>query len=69
LREVYFGELLAREAEASSLVTTYVDHFFREGKKGQIELWIVFENAGPSLRSFLYTSIIDAEGGASDAFF
>lgn len=63
LREVYFGELLAREVEASTLVTTYVDHFFREGKKGQIELWIVFENAGPSLRSYLYTSIVDADGG------
>lgn len=66
LREVYFGELLAREAQASSLVTTYVDHFFREGgQKGQIELWIVFKDAGPSLRSFLYTSIVDADGGKS----
>ena len=57
LREVYFGELLAREAESSSLFTNYIDHFFREGAKGQIELWIVFENAGPSLRSFLYTPV------------
>eukprot|EP00956_Cyclotella_meneghiniana_P007646 scaffold10249_cov59-Cyclotella_meneghiniana.AAC.15 len=63
LREVYFGELLGREAEASNLMTTYVDHFFREGKKGQIELWIVFENAGISLRSYLYTSVVDADGG------
>lgn len=63
LREVYFGELLGREAEASNLVTSYVDHFFREGKKGQIELWIVFENAGPSLRSYLYTPVVDADGG------
>lgn len=65
LREVYFGELLAREAEASSLVTTYIDHFFREGKNGQVELWIVFDNAGPSLRSYLYTSVVDADGGGS----
>ena len=57
LREVYFGELLAREVECSSLFTTYVDHFFRQGKLGQLELWIVFENAGPSLRSYLYVSI------------
>lgn len=58
LREVYFGELLAREAEAPNLFTTYVDHFFREGQKpGQVELWIVFENAGPSLRSFLYQAV------------
>jgi len=59
---VYFGELLAREVESSNLFTTYVDHFFREGAKGQIELWIVFENAGPSLRSFLYTPV-DTAGG------
>ena len=57
LREVYFGELLAREVESSSLFTTYVDHFFREGRSGQVELWIVFENAGPSLRSYLYTPV------------
>lgn len=63
LREVYFGELLAREAESSNLVTSYVDHFFREGKSGKLELWIVFENAGPSLRSYLYTPVIDANGG------
>ena len=65
LREVYFGELLGRAAESSNLVTHYVDHFFRKGKKGQIELWIVFENAGPSLRSYLYTSVVDADGGES----
>jgi hypothetical protein len=63
LREVYFGELLGREAESSNLLTRYVDHFFREGKKGQVELWIVFENAGPSLRSYLYTSVVDADMG------
>eukprot|EP00804_Cyclotella_cryptica_P018285 CCRYP_017653-RB/>CCRYP_017653-RB protein AED:0.20 eAED:0.20 QI:294/0.9/0.81/1/0.8/0.63/11/1789/1311 len=63
LREVYFGELLAREAESSNLVTSYIDHFFRESKNGQLELWIVFENAGPSLRSYLYTPVVDANGG------
>lgn len=57
LREIYFGELLAREVESSGLFTSYVDHFFREGKRGQVELWIVFENAGSSLRSFLYTPV------------
>ncbi|KAL7547053.1 hypothetical protein ACHAWF_010370 [Thalassiosira exigua] len=57
LREVYFGELLAREVESSNLFTTYVDHFFREGASQATELWIVFENAGPSLRSFLYTPV------------
>eukprot|EP00957_Ditylum_brightwellii_P099739 7597844-Ditylum_brightwellii.AAC.1 len=71
LREVYFGDLLSRQvADASNLFTKYVDHFFREttsernegemdgedgGEKG--ELWIVFENAGPSLRSYLYTQV------------
>ena len=58
LREVYFGELLAREVESSTLFTTYVDHFFREGKRGQAELWIVFENAGPSLRSYMYETTV-----------
>jgi hypothetical protein len=57
LREIYFGELLAREVESSGLFTSYVDHFFREGHRGQVELWIVFENAGSSLRSFLYTPV------------
>lgn len=27
LREVYFGELLGREAESSNMFTTYVSHF------------------------------------------
>lgn len=58
LREVYFGELLAREAESPMLFTTYVDHFFREGRRGQVELWIVFENAGPSLRSYMYEATV-----------
>ncbi|KAL3808967.1 hypothetical protein ACHAXA_005159 [Cyclostephanos tholiformis] len=61
LREVYFGELLAREVESSSMFTTYVDHFFRERVRNVAELWIVFENAGTSLRSFLYTAV-DAGG-------
>lgn len=41
------GELLAREVESSIKgITTYVDHFFRESGHDQVELWIVFENAG-----------------------
>lgn len=63
LREVYFGELLGREAESSNMFTTYVDHFFREGAQNQVELWIVFENAGPSLRSFLYTQVDSGDLG------
>ena len=63
LREVYFGELLAREVESTNLFTTYIDHFFREGNRGQLELWIVFERAGPSLRSYMYTPVVDATGG------
>ena len=58
LREVYFGELLAREVESPTLFTTYVDHFFREGRRGQVELWIIFENAGPSLRSYMYEATV-----------
>jgi hypothetical protein len=61
LREVYFGELLAREVESPNLFTTYVDHFFREGRRGQVELWIVFENAGPSLRSYMYEATMADE--------
>lgn len=63
LREVYFGELLAREVESSSLFTTYVDHFFRKGKNDHLELWIVFEHGGQSLRSYLYTPVVDSIGG------
>ena len=64
LREVYFGELLARDLQASDLFTKYEDHFFREipiaragrsSPKKRVELWIVFEHAGPSLRSYLYS--------------
>ena len=62
LREVYFGELLAREVDSSILFTTYVDHFFRKGRRGQVELWIVFENGGPSLRSYLYEATVAMDG-------
>uniref|UniRef100_A0A7S4KBH8 C2H2-type domain-containing protein n=1 Tax=Odontella aurita TaxID=265563 RepID=A0A7S4KBH8_9STRA len=67
LREVYFGELLVRETEGNTLFTKYVDHFFREvpskpqtgspDSKPSVELWLVFEDGGPSLRSYLYTSV------------
>jgi len=65
LREAYFGELFSRDVEAANLFTKYVDHFFRElpthslrgSSTGDVELWIVFENAGSSLRSFLYTPV------------
>ena len=56
LREVYFGELLAREVESSNLFTKYVDHFFRAGSKGQIEsemLGTDFLNARTCLRLLL----------------
>jgi len=55
LREVYFGSLLnsfaVQQDPQTRLFTEYVEHFF--GENG--ELWIVFRDAGPSLRSFLYT--------------
>jgi hypothetical protein len=66
LREVYVGNLLATDEDAKSLFTVYVDHFFREvprpsflgrGPSKEHELWIVFEDAGPSMRSYLYTAI------------
>jgi len=57
LREVYFGEKLSNE----TLFTKYVDHFYRNST-GCLELWIVFEDGGPSLRSIIYTPI------ASDGF-
>ena len=53
LREIYFGTLLT--SEQTELFTTYEDHFFRERKDMEPELWIVFRDAGPSLRSFIYT--------------
>jgi hypothetical protein len=51
LREVYIGEKLARQHPEQTLFTEYVEHFFGEGG----ELWIVFRDAGASLRSILYT--------------
>jgi hypothetical protein len=69
LREVYLGKLLTEEPTAEGLFTTYVNHFFREVPKrstttspwtegeNDLELWIVFEDAGPSLRSYLYSPV------------
>lgn len=59
LREVYFGKWISDQVWAGSndLYTRYLDHFFRE-QKNALELWIVFENAGPSLRSFLYSGTL-----------
>ncbi|KAG7346445.1 serine/threonine protein kinase [Nitzschia inconspicua] len=67
LREVYFGNLIHKQLEEQqqNLYTKYVDHFFREVPKRvfgrvqeavDLELWIVFEDAGPSLRSYMYTA-------------
>jgi len=53
LREIFFGKQLAGEA---GLFTTYQDHFFRE-EGDLLELWVVFEDAGRSLRSCLYTGV------------
>lgn len=51
LREVYFGN---RWVELrTDLFTEYVEHFFGDRN----ELWIVFQDAGASLRSFLYNSV------------
>jgi hypothetical protein len=55
MREVYFGQLLL---DHSHLFTHYLDHFFHEAfHGGEPELWLVFENAGVSLRSLLYTPL------------
>ena len=55
MREVYFGQLLMNQPK---LFTHYVDHFFHKAHRGaEPELWIVFENAGVSLRSLLYTPL------------
>ena len=78
LREIYFGQLLLQEIERHSskddgpMVTVYVDHFFREvprafgrGKQQtttDLELWIVFEDAGPSLRNYLYEPLSTTAG-------
>jgi len=62
LREIHFGRFLTQQADRNAkMFTRYVDHFFREknGVNGDgIDLWIVFEDAGPSLRSFLYEGIV-----------
>lgn len=60
LREIYFGDILSRNEDSQSLFTTYVDHFFHRGSSDEIndlELWIVFKDAGTSLRSYLYTPV------------
>jgi serine/threonine protein phosphatase PrpC/serine/threonine protein kinase len=63
LREVYFGQLLRPKVTqaTSNLFTTYVDHFFKKAAD-RTELWIVFVDAGMSMRSFLYTPIISDDG-------
>jgi serine/threonine protein phosphatase PrpC/serine/threonine protein kinase len=68
LREVYFGQWIRELPDDSEkdLFTSYVDHFFRElprsdGSK-DLELWIVFEDAGPSLRSYLYAPVTSNDG-------
>jgi hypothetical protein len=59
LREVYFGRWLAQQQDVhAKMYTSYLDHFFREREPGrELELWIVFRDAGPSLRSYLYTGV------------
>jgi hypothetical protein len=48
-----------RPSQGGQMFTRYVDHFFLERSNNssapQLELWIVYRYAGPSLRSFLYT--------------
>jgi hypothetical protein len=48
-----------RPNQGGQMFTRYVDHFFLErgnhSSAPQLELWIVYRYAGPSLRSFLYT--------------
>ncbi len=62
LREVYFGDILGRSDGYGKLFTKYVDHFFHKGLTLQdLELWIVFEKAGISLRSYLYTPFDNGE--------
>jgi len=70
LREVYFGELLSQAKDAEGFFTSYIDHFFREvpaslrgsSRKRHVELWIVFEDAGPSLRSYIYSPVSSTGG-------
>jgi serine/threonine protein phosphatase PrpC len=70
LREVYFGNWIRQQQEdGQALYTTYVDHFFRDiprafGRYHQkdMELWIVFEDAGPSIRNYLYAPVSTSGG-------
>lgn len=73
LREVYVGKRLAEDPLAAGLFTTYVNHFFREVPKrsttatpwsegeNDLELWIVFQDAGPSMRSYLYSPVSNGD--------
>mmetsp|Transcript_42101 Transcript_42101/g.101542 ORF Transcript_42101/g.101542 Transcript_42101/m.101542 type:complete len:1109 (-) Transcript_42101:236-3562(-) len=74
LREIYMGNWILHELQEAqqSLYTTYVDHFFREipvkrsfglYQNTKLELWIVFEDAGPSLRSYIYDTVTSQGGG------
>ncbi|KAL3932438.1 MAG: hypothetical protein SGBAC_010848, partial [Bacillariaceae sp.] len=74
LREIYMGNWIRHDLlEAQqSLYTAYVDHFFREilvdrsfglYQSTRLELWIVFEEAGPSLRSYIYDTVTIQGGG------
>lgn len=57
LREIYFGGVITGMGEEKyHSFTHYVDHFFRD-TIGGLELWIVFYDAGMSLRNFLYTGL------------
>ncbi|KAL7557028.1 hypothetical protein ACA910_014241 [Epithemia clementina (nom. ined.)] len=58
LREIYFGRWLSVQVQdVAKMYTSYVDHFYRE-QNHALELWIVFESWGSSLRSFLYTGTL-----------
>jgi hypothetical protein len=63
LREVYFGDILGRSDESSTFFSKYVDHFFLHNSFGSTstELWIVFQNAGASLRSHIYTPVASGD--------
>ena len=57
LREVYFGDLLLSSINNEpALFTKYVDHFFLKTST-TVDLWIVYEDAGPSMRSLIYTPV------------
>lgn len=69
LREVYFANLIQEQMAAfqKEQYTVYVDHFYREVPRAfgrmqtkDLELWIVFEDAGPSIRSYMYTATASA---------